>query len=103
MEAATKKQASNENENLKVELEQCKRDLEILKSGVKIAEDTLAEGNKDLHLCLQNKSMDSSKLQMCQAKDMGLKSKQTLSSEVSSVEKKILKLEKKAKKWTILL
>ena len=98
MEAATKKQASNENENLKVELEQCKRDLEVLKSGVKLAEDTLAEGNKDLHLCLQNKSMDSSKLQMCQAKiDMGLKRKQTLSSEVSSVEKKILKLEKKSK------
>ena len=95
LEAATKKQASNENENLKVELEQCKRDLEILELGVKIAEDTLAEGNKDLHLCLQKKSMDRSKLQMCQAKDMGLKRQQTLSSVVSSAEKKILKLEKK--------
>ena len=42
------KDAVSKDKTLRIQIDQCKRDLEALKSGMRAAEEVVADGNKDL-------------------------------------------------------
>ena len=52
--------------------------------GIKVAEDVVLDGNNDLAHCIQNKTIEKKKLQLCQLEiDMGMKHKATLEFELT--------------------
>ena len=90
-EAAAIQKAANEKEGEREELKLCKVDLESLKAVIKVAENVVLEGNKELGQIIQKKPFNQKKL-------MGLKRKTELQFEVQTVVKKIQKLEQELKK-----
>ena len=55
-----------------------------IKVGIKVAEDVVLDGNNDLAHCIQNKTIEKKKLQLCQLEiDMGMKHKATLEFELT--------------------
>ena len=96
IEAAEANKKSDEKENLQKEVDQHKNDIVTLQAGIKIPEDVLKESNADVEKYCQGKTIDVKQVKRCQLKiSMALNRKTELEGEVTQVNKKIKKLEKK--------
>ena len=76
-------------------MEQHKKDKEVLKDGIAVAEEVLTEANKELGVHCAGKTVDTKKVKRCHIKiNMAMERKRQLEHEVLEVEKKMMKLEK---------